>query len=73
MPALLRQGLPRLNSSSASCRLKRADTRDRCSGCIGKPARVAIGKHLKAGLNRFGIEPFAPETVRLVISPMRSQ
>jgi hypothetical protein len=42
-------------------------------GFIGKPARVEIGKHLKAGRNTFGIEPFAPEAVRVVISPRGSQ
>ena len=42
-------------------------------GFIGKPARVEIGKHLKAGPNTFCIAPFAPEAVRLVICPMLSQ
>ena len=42
-------------------------------GFIGKPARVEIGKHLKAGRNTFCIEPFAPEAVRLMICPMLNQ
>ena len=42
-------------------------------GFIGKPARVEIGKHLKAGPNTFCIAPFAPEAVRLVICPILSQ
>jgi hypothetical protein len=42
-------------------------------GFIGKPARVEIGKHLKAGPNTFRLEPFAPESVRLVICPMLGQ
>jgi hypothetical protein len=42
-------------------------------GFIGKPARVEIGKHLKAGPNTFCIAPFAPEAVRLVICPTLSQ
>src|ERR1035438_1832356 len=36
-------------------------------GFIGKPARLEISQHLKPGANTFRIEPFAPESVRLVI------
>jgi hypothetical protein len=38
-------------------------------GFIGKPARLEIGQHLKPGANTFRIEPFAPESVKLVIEP----
>jgi hypothetical protein len=38
-------------------------------GFIGKPARLDISKHLKPGANTFRIEPFAPESVKLVICP----
>jgi alpha-L-rhamnosidase len=37
-------------------------------GFIGKPARLEISQHLKPGANVFRIEPFAPESVRLVIA-----
>jgi hypothetical protein len=36
-------------------------------GFIGKPARLEVTKHLKPGRNTLRIEPFAPETVRLVV------
>jgi len=35
-------------------------------GFIGKPFRLDITEHLKTGENRVLIEPFAPETVRIV-------
>jgi hypothetical protein len=38
-------------------------------GFIGKPARLEISKHLKAGANTLRIEPFAPQSVRLVFCP----
>jgi len=38
-------------------------------GFISKPARLEISRHLKSGANTFRIEPFAPESVRLVIYP----
>jgi hypothetical protein len=38
-------------------------------GFIGKPARLEISQNLKPGSNTFRIEPFAPESVRLVIYP----
>ncbi len=41
----------------------------RVGGFIGKPARLEISRHLKPGANTFRIEPFAPESVRLVIGP----
>ena len=41
-------------------------------GFIGKPARLEISKHLKPGDNTFRIEPFAPESVRLLLYPKRS-
>jgi hypothetical protein len=40
-------------------------------GFIGKPARLEISRHLKPGANTFRIEPFAPESVRLVYYPKR--
>ncbi len=36
-------------------------------GFIGLPSRLEIRRHLKAGANTFRIEPFAPESARLVI------
>jgi len=41
-------------------------------GFIGKPTRLEISKYLKPGANTFRIEPFAPESVRLVIYPKLS-
>jgi hypothetical protein len=41
-------------------------------GFIGKPARLEISKHLKPGPNTFRIEPFAPESARVVICPKLS-
>jgi hypothetical protein len=41
-------------------------------GFIGKPARLEISKHLKPGTNTFRIEPFAPDSVRLVVCPKLS-
>ena len=38
-------------------------------GFISKPARLEISQYLKAGANTFRIEPFAPESVKLVIYP----
>ncbi len=38
-------------------------------GFISKPARLEISQHLKPGANTFRIEPFAPESVSLVIAP----
>jgi hypothetical protein len=38
-------------------------------GFISKPARLEITRHLKPGPNTFRIEPFAPESARLVIYP----
>ena len=38
-------------------------------GFIGQPARLEISQHLKPGANTFRIEPFAPESVRLVFYP----
>ena len=38
-------------------------------GFISKPARLEISQHLKPGANTFRIEPFAPESVRLVKCP----
>jgi hypothetical protein len=38
-------------------------------GFIGQPARLEISQHLKPGANTFRIEPFAPESVRLVLYP----
>jgi hypothetical protein len=38
-------------------------------GFIGQPARLEISRHLKPGPNTFRIEPFAPESVRLVLGP----
>ena len=38
-------------------------------GFIGKPARLEISKQLKPGPNSLRIEPFAPESVRLVLCP----
>ena len=35
-------------------------------GVIGKPLRIDVSEHLKAGINTFRIEPFAPKDVRLV-------
>jgi hypothetical protein len=42
---------------------------DSAGGLIGKPARLEISQHLKPGANTFRIEPFAPESARLVIYP----
>jgi len=39
-------------------------------GFIGKPFRLDVTKHLKAGPNAIKIEPFAPKTARLVIYPL---
>jgi hypothetical protein len=36
-------------------------------GLIGKPLQLEVTPHLKAGLNTFRIEPFAPKAARLVI------
>ena len=36
-------------------------------GLIGKPARLEISRHLKPGANTLRLEPFAPESVRLVV------
>jgi alpha-L-rhamnosidase len=41
-------------------------------GFIGKPSRVDVSKQVKAGANMLRIEPFAPESVRLVIYPKRN-
>ena len=38
-------------------------------GFIGKPARLEVTSHLKAGPNTLRIEPFAPASVRLVVCP----
>jgi hypothetical protein len=38
-------------------------------GFISKPARLEISHHLKPGANTFRIEPFAWESVRLVMYP----
>lgn len=38
-------------------------------GFIGKPSRLEVSRHLKAGANTFRIEPFAPESARLIIFP----
>ena len=36
-------------------------------GAIGKPMRLEISKHLRAGKNTLRIEPFAPKTITLVV------
>jgi len=36
-------------------------------GFIGKPLRIEISQHLKHGKNSVRIEPFAPESVRIVL------
>ncbi len=36
-------------------------------GFIGKPFRLDVTQHLKAGQNTFAITPFAPKTARLVV------
>ncbi|MCX7045446.1 MAG: glycosyl hydrolase [Candidatus Sumerlaeota bacterium] len=36
-------------------------------GFIGKPFRLEVSKHLKAGANTIDIKPFAPKTARLVV------
>ena len=41
-------------------------------GLIGKPARLEITRLLKPGANTLRIEPFAPESVRLVLYPKLS-
>jgi hypothetical protein len=38
-------------------------------GFIGKPSRLEISRHLKPGANTLRIEPFAPESVSLVLYP----
>jgi hypothetical protein len=38
-------------------------------GFISKPARLEISEHLKPGSNALRIEPFAPQSVRLVVYP----
>jgi hypothetical protein len=38
-------------------------------GFISNPVRLEITRHLKPGPNTFRIEPFAPESARLVIYP----
>ena len=35
-------------------------------GFVGKPYRIDVSEHLRAGANTFRIEPFAPKDVRLV-------
>jgi hypothetical protein len=41
-------------------------------GFISKPARLEISEHLKPGSNALRIEPFAPQSVRLVVYPKLS-
>jgi hypothetical protein len=36
-------------------------------GLIGKPLRLEITSHLSHGGNQIRIEPFAPETIRLLV------
>ncbi len=36
-------------------------------GVIGRPLRLEVTRHLKPGVNRFRIEPFAPKAARLVV------
>ncbi|MBP6965686.1 MAG: hypothetical protein KBC96_14920, partial [Armatimonadetes bacterium] len=36
-------------------------------GIIGRPFRLDVSKHLRAGSNRIEIEPYAPESVRLAV------
>ncbi|HEY5910344.1 MAG TPA: glycosyl hydrolase [Verrucomicrobiae bacterium] len=38
-------------------------------GLIGLPLRLPVTQHLKAGVNKIKIEPFAPESARLEITP----
>jgi alpha-L-rhamnosidase len=38
-------------------------------GFISKPARLEITQYLKPGTNALGVEPFAPESVKLVVYP----
>jgi len=38
-------------------------------GLIGKPLRLDVTAHLKTGENRIRIEPFAPDSVRLLVKP----
>ena len=38
-------------------------------GLISKPLRIEVTRHLQAGGNTIGIEPFAPKTARLAIYP----
>ena len=38
-------------------------------GFIGQPARLEISKHLKPGVNTLHLDPFAPESARLVLYP----
>jgi hypothetical protein len=38
-------------------------------GFISKPPRLEVSQHLKPGPHMFRIEPFAPQSVRLVIEP----
>jgi hypothetical protein len=37
-------------------------------GFIGRPLRLEVTRHLKAGSNTLRIEPFAPESARLIIT-----
>ena len=39
-------------------------------GVIGKPFRLDVSRHLKAGTNTVGIAPFAPQAARLAIYPL---
>jgi hypothetical protein len=41
-------------------------------GFISKPARLEISEHLKPGSNALRIEPFAPQSVLLVVYPKLS-